>query len=1308
VTGADQDRRGTIITFYSYKGGTGRTMALANVAWLLAYNGHRVLVLDWDLESPGLHRYFHPFLADKELRDSDGVIDLIQGYAKAAMRPGDGGSGILGQREIESLADIQKCAFSLDYPHFPDDGGIDLVPAGRQVPEYSTRVSTFNWDDLYERLGGGAFFHALRADLRRHYDYILIDSRTGLSDTAGICTVVLPDIIVNCFTMSTQSIDGAAAVARSIRSLRRDPIKIFPVPTRIEDGEQTKLDRSRAYARKKFEAFVPVLDQQDTDKYWGSVEIPYKIFYAYEETLAAFGDRSRQEGSLLSAYERLAGIITGTPCELPATLSDQARQRWLNAFERRTPAEPVDLVVSYAPRDRIWAEWIAAELDRVGQSCILRDVGASSETVERADRMLALLSEAYVQYDQAADILQRGTERLAGGNGRFLVPVRLDNAALPAPIRSRDVVILNSGSEERARDALSTALERLEPSLGRLVSGEGETWPRFPGTQPPIFKVPARNPGFTGRDVILETIRERLFAHAAAQPVALFGIGGVGKTQLAVEYAHRFAPHYEIVWWISADQPAIVRTELAKLAGRLGLPTGPSTSEQVEAVLEALQKGTRSPRWLIVFDNPDDPADLKEFMPAGPGDVIVTTRNAAWAQVAERIEVGVFERRESVELMTRRVRALQPADADAVAERLGDLPLVVEQAAAWLETTAMPVRNYLDLLDTRLSEVLAAKPHTDYPTSAAATWSLSLERLRRVRPAAARLMELFSFFSPEPIPTWLLSTPRMVEELVKVDRTLRDSLLIASLIQDIGRFALVRVDSAINAIRVHRLVQTVVRESLPVTLRSESRVQVQEILAAAAAARQGGVDDQGNWSAFEDLRTHLEPSGVLDSRDDAVRQFVLDTVQYLRLRGDLAGSEELAERTLKHWQVMFDAEDAVTLRMRVQLANTVRSLGRDRDSLRISEEVAPRMREILGPDHPYVLEAMSGVAADMWSFGRYREARPINDDVWERSRRIFGDDHVLTLKAANNVAHVERLFGNYSRAAEIDAETLRRRRRVLGDKNHWTLWSASNLGVDQRELGQYTKSREVLEDALGQLRLSLGEDHTDTLRAARRLAATLRKLGIFQEALRLIDETRQRAIGVVGLDHQVTAFSILEYACALSTVGDHTQALAQCRTALRYFDAEYGLEKPYALIAANNLGAFLLRAGDLTTARETLEPTVERFEALVGADHPHVVVCRANLANVHHALGQHAEARRLDEYTHGKLSTVLGEEHPTVLVVTSNLAISLRDTGAVADGQALADRALSSAEAILGPDHPNTVAIRARERINTTIELNET
>jgi WD40 repeat protein/MinD-like ATPase involved in chromosome partitioning or flagellar assembly len=321
-----------IITFYSYKGGTGRSMALANIAWLLAANGKHVLVIDWDLEAPGLHRYLHPFLRDKELTKTDGLIDFVVQYASMATTR----SARRKKDWYLPYANIVRYAASLNYPF--QKGTLDFVPAGRQGADYAIRVNSFNWQHLNERLDGVMFFEAAKESMS-DYDYVLIDSRTGVSDTSGICTINMPDLLVVCFTLNIQSIEGAAAVAESADVQRRDPqgrptLKIFPVPTRVELAEQSKLESAREVARDRFNPFLHHLGDK-RNAYWEGVEVRYQPFYAYEEMLAVFGDSPGKPNSMLSAMETLTGYLTSSkgPLRMPA-LSQAERDIELAKYSR--------------------------------------------------------------------------------------------------------------------------------------------------------------------------------------------------------------------------------------------------------------------------------------------------------------------------------------------------------------------------------------------------------------------------------------------------------------------------------------------------------------------------------------------------------------------------------------------------------------------------------------------------------------------------------------------------------------------------------------------------------------------------------------------------------------------------------------------------------------------------------------------------------------------------------------------------------------------------------------------------------------
>lgn len=342
-TDSGEPAPGRIFTFYSYKGGTGRSMSLANVAWILAMNGRRVLVIDWDFEAPGLHRYYWPFLPDPEMTETPGLIDFFVHFGEAARlearRPTETNSE--GDPWFYDRTDLMRYSVPLDY-EFPDGGVLDFIGAGQQGPTYGVRVNTFQWGSFYKEMGGGVFLEAVKSRLREDYDFVLIDSRTGLSDTSGICTVHMPDELVVCFTLNRQSTLGAAATAASADTQRRLPtgeqsIRVWPVPMRIELAEKERLEAGRLFAREKFAPFLWHIPPAMRPEYWGSVEVLYFPYYAYEEILATVADTPKSSASLLNSLERLTGHLTGGVISAMPIVNATARSELLARYRRKPP-----------------------------------------------------------------------------------------------------------------------------------------------------------------------------------------------------------------------------------------------------------------------------------------------------------------------------------------------------------------------------------------------------------------------------------------------------------------------------------------------------------------------------------------------------------------------------------------------------------------------------------------------------------------------------------------------------------------------------------------------------------------------------------------------------------------------------------------------------------------------------------------------------------------------------------------------------------------------------------------------------------
>jgi cellulose biosynthesis protein BcsQ len=336
-------KNGKIITFYSYKGGTGRSMALANVAWILASQARQVLLIDWDLEAPGLHRYFHPFLIDPDLTSTAGLIDFVWDFALESVTPAEAGPGTSGPDRLAAAADLAPYTVGLDYDF--GEGCLDFIPAGRQGPAYSSRVNSFNWENFYGRLGGGILLEEVRKRLKKEYDYVLIDSRTGVSDTSGICTVQLPDQLVVCFTCNNQSITGCAAIVESVLEQREkagrkdgERLQVFPVLMRVDLAEKDKLDASRSLCRKTFAGFPNHLEGRRREQYWRRSEVLYHSYYAYEEILATFGDSAESDKTLLSDMERLTGHLTNEEISELAPIPEPHRLEVRARYQRAQDA----------------------------------------------------------------------------------------------------------------------------------------------------------------------------------------------------------------------------------------------------------------------------------------------------------------------------------------------------------------------------------------------------------------------------------------------------------------------------------------------------------------------------------------------------------------------------------------------------------------------------------------------------------------------------------------------------------------------------------------------------------------------------------------------------------------------------------------------------------------------------------------------------------------------------------------------------------------------------------------------------------
>ena len=505
--------------------------------------------------------------------------------------------------------------------------------------------------------------------------------------------------------------------------------------------------------------------------------------------------------------------------------------------------------VSYAGADVAWAEWIAWQLEAAGYRVVIEawDFGAGSDFVTemrrataRVERTVAVLSPAYVASGFAIAEWNAAFATDPTGEARKLLPVRVVDFAPEGLDATRVYVDLVGLDETSARGRLLAAV-----STGRAKPKTSPPFPRsaparapapFPGRLPDIWNVPARNPNFAGRHDELEKLRTALGTGAASVAVlAVSGLGGVGKTQLAIEHAWRRAADYDLVWWLPAEVPATVAGALTPLANALTVPT-----DEPEAVVELLHgELARRGRWLVVFDNAEDPASIGPYLPAGgDGHVLVTSRNPAWRSRGAALDLDVWPRDEAVAFLLARTGSDDEAAAGSVADELGLLPLALEQAGAYVEETGMALEAYRDLLTSRRGEVLGRGTPAFYPATVATTFGLAYERAAELSPAAAVVLGTCAFFAPDDIPTQLVASA--------------DDLSDEDAFATLRRLALVRRQG--DSLLVHRLVGDIVRETLGT---AEAASRAGAAVTALVRAFPNPADDHRSWPRSTRLLPHV-------------------------------------------------------------------------------------------------------------------------------------------------------------------------------------------------------------------------------------------------------------------------------------------------------------------------------------------------------------------------------------------------------------------------------------------------------------------
>ncbi len=808
------------------------------------------------------------------------------------------------------------------------------------------------------------------------------------------------------------------------------------------------------------------------------------------------------------------------------------------------------------------------------------------------------------------------------------------------------------------------------------------------------------NPLFVGREADLRKLAKALkggetVAIGQVQIAAATGLGGIGKTQLAVEFVHRYGQYFAGgVFWLSFADPEAIRAEVASCGGRGYLNLAPDFEgldlpTQVRLVLSAWQSPL--PR-LLVFDNCEDEELLAQWRPPTGGcRLLVTSRRATWdaALGVQALPLGVLSRPESVALLRKFRPDLTDAEADTIAEELGDLPLALHLAGSYLARYRHAVTSEDYLTQLRQPNPLAHRSlqaggvsPTRHAQDVARTFALSYQRLdpaELIDVLAWALLGRAAYYAPgEPIPRELL-----VATLGK-PKDAQAALLAEDGLARLVELGLLEVEAE-GALRLHRLVAAFVRG---VAADAEAQGAVERTVFAEAAR----LNQAGYPAPLLAWQSHLRAvtNAAFDREDEQAAGLCNSLGYHLSMIGDYAGARPYLERALAIRQKVLGAEHSATAFSLNNLGSLLQEMGDLAGARPYLERAFRIIDKVLGAEHPATATSLNNLGYLLQEMGDLAGARPYYERALVITEKVLGAEHPNTARSLNNLGGLLQGLGDLAGARPYYERALAIYEKVLGAEHPTTATSLNNLGYLLKAQGDLAGARPYLERALVIRQKVLGAGHPDTAQSLNNLGSLLQEMGDLAGARPYLERALAIKEKVLGAEHPDTASSLNNLGYLLGVQGDLAGARPYYERALAIYEKVLGAEHPDTAQSLNNLGSLLQEMGDLAGARPYYERALVITEKVLGAEHPTTARSLNNLGYLLQEMGDLAGARPYFERALAIYEKVLGAEHPTTANSLNNLGSLLRAQGDLAGARPCYERALRINEKVLGAEHPNT------------------
>jgi tetratricopeptide (TPR) repeat protein len=819
---------------------------------------------------------------------------------------------------------------------------------------------------------------------------------------------------------------------------------------------------------------------------------------------------------------------------------------------------------------------------------------------------------------------------------------------------------------------------------------------------PEQWNVPPRNSNFIGRSKLLKQIKDHFSQKTnPAILTACHGLGGIGKTQVALEFVWQNYKKYNgVVWFIAESQDQLQNEYI--ILGREKKIIRDDDNISAKELARKVKRWFEDPSkvgWLLVYDNADNYKDIRELLPTKGGKILITSRHTAdWPQ---EISIDVFTIEES-RVYIQKVLGTSTSESNIIqietlAETSGRLPLALAQATAYIKRNKMIISDYLEYYKQKKSHLLNSKIlPSDYNASVFITWDISMNGIRKESLLAANLLNICACLASNDIPKFLL------KKFANNPENNPDSEIFEDALGTLNCYSMLRINEQNHSSSIHRLVQEVIRINWGEG-RTHNLIRGFNLLIDSFPCYGKTLPD---YDKKRQLLPHLEAflphldawqqeehELKKDREEKCLYPLLINIADGYRSLGNAVKERELLERIMAIEEIQYGLdhpEVAITL---TNLGNAYGALGDTQKKRELLERALAIKERHYGIGHPEEAITLNTLGNAYGALGDTQKSRELVERALEIDERHYGLDHqkVATTLASLGIAY--GALGDTQKKRELLERALAINERHYGLEHPNVAAILTNLGNAYYSLGDTQKSRELLERALAIKERHYGLDHPEVATTLTNLGSAYGALGDTQKSRELLERALVINETHYGLDHPEVATTLTNLGIAYYSLGDTQKSRELLERALAINEKHYGLDHPIVATILTNLGSAYGALGDIQKSRELLERALAIDERHYGLDHPEVATTLTNLGIAYYSLGDIQKSRELLERALVIYERHYGLNHPVVATILTNLGSAYGALGDTQKKRELLEQALAISERHYGLEHPNVSAI---------------